>query len=105
MLEHKEIKYGDPEQTPKKNQIQEIKDFLDLHFEFRKNILTLDIEYRAFESSTFSVLDDMALNSIWVDLQMSGYKCSDALVGKLLNSKLTKTYNPLIDYFDALPKY
>jgi len=104
-LEHKEIKANKEDVPKKKNHIQEIKDYLDLHYEFRKNVLTLEIEYRALKDSTFNILDDMFLNSIWIKMQMNGYKCSDVVLTKILNSDLTKTYNPLEDYFNALPEY
>ena len=37
-LEHKEIKKDDSKQPKKKHYIQEIKDYLDLHYEFRNMI-------------------------------------------------------------------
>jgi len=103
-LQHKEIsKQG--EQEPRKHYIQEIKEYLDLKFEFRRNVLTLEIEVREIDKMEFDVLDEAFLNSIWIDLQMDGYKCSDNLVLKILNSKLTDPYNPLQEYFKNLPLY
>ena len=104
MLEHKEIKpSGDKEEKKvKKHNLLEIKDYLDLKYEFRKNELTHEIEYRLLDKNNFSLLDESQINSIWIDLQIDGYKCSDATLLKILNSKLTGQYNPLQNYFENL---
>ncbi|MBL4753347.1 MAG: hypothetical protein JKY52_07115, partial [Flavobacteriales bacterium] len=103
-LQHKEITKQEGKQ-PRKHYIKEIKEYLDLKFEFRRNVLTLEIEVREIDKMEFEVLDEAFLNSIWIDLQMDGYKCSDNLVFKILNSKLTDPYNPLQEYFKNLPMY
>ena len=104
-LKHKEIKKQDDEKQPRKHYIREFKDYLDLLYEFRKNVLTLEIEVRKLDETEFFVLDEALLNSIWIDMQMDGYKCSDSLLMKILNSKLTKSYNPLKKYLNSLPEY
>ncbi len=104
-LEHKEIKKQSEDKNEKKHFIKELKDYLDLRFEFRKNVLTMEVEIRALKSDKFILLEEDMLNSIWIDLQMDGYKCSDGLLLKILNSKLTPSYNPLQRYFDELPPY
>lgn len=104
-LEHKEIKKQSKDKKEKKHFIKELKDYLDLRFEFRKNVLTMEVEARAIDKDKFKVLDEEMLNSLWIDLQLDGYKCSDALLLKVLNSKLTSSYNPLKKYFDELPPY
>ena len=57
MLEHKEIKKKE-DAPKKKHQILEVKDYLDLKYEFRRNDLTLEVEYRKVEEERFKVLDD-----------------------------------------------
>ncbi len=104
-LQHKEIKKEEKNGKPKKHYIKEYKDYLDLQYEFRRNVLTLEIEVRKIDQQTFSILDEAYLNPIWIDMQMDGYKCPDTLLMKILNSKLTKVYNPLKEYFDNLPLY
>jgi predicted P-loop ATPase len=105
MLQHKEIKKQDGEGTGKKHHILEIKDYLDLKYEFRRNELTLEIEIRPLEEKEFTLLDEAFINSIWIDLQLDGYKVSDSVLLKILNSKLIKEHNPLKSYFDSLPLY
>ena len=104
-LKHKEIKKEDGKSEPKKHYIKEYKDYLDLKYEFRRNTLTLEIEVRNLDKIEFNVLDEAMLNSIWIDMQMDGYKCADSLLLKILNSKLTSAYNPLREYFNTLPSY
>lgn len=104
-LQHKDIKKEEESGTAKKHYIKEYKDYLDLQYEFRRNVLTLEIEVRKIDQKEFTVLDEAFLNSIWIDMQMDGYKCADTLLMKILNSKLTEAYNPLIAYFENLPVY
>lgn len=91
--------------STKKHNLIEIKDYLHSRYEFRKNKLTLELEVRPIDEEDFVLLDDGYINSMWYDLQIDGYKVSDATLIKLLNNKHTDEYNPLKAYFDALPKY
>lgn len=104
-LKYKEIKKDNDKSESKKHYIKEYKDYLDLKYEFRRNTLTLEIEVRNLDKVEFNVLDEAMLNSIWIDMQMDGYKCADSLLLKILNSKLTSAYNPLREYFNTLPSY
>lgn len=104
-LEHKDIAPNNDNSHSKKHYIKEFKDYLDLKYEFRRNTLTLEIEARRLDKTSFIVLDEALLNSIWIDMQMDGYKCTDSILMKILNSKLTKAYNPLVNFFESLPDY
>jgi len=104
-LEHKDIGPNDDGSNSKKHYIKEFKEYLDLKYEFRRNTLTLEIEVRKLNKESFSILDEALLNSIWIDMQMDGYKCTDSILMKILNSKLTKAYNPLVNYFENLPEH
>ena len=76
-----------------------------MKYEFRRNKLTLEIEVRNINGKRFVLLDEAFINSIWIDLQIDGYKVSDSTLMKILNSKLTKEFNPLEDYFESLPHW
>lgn len=104
MLEHKQIKKSSKGKK-KKHQILEVKDYLDLKYEFRRNDLTLEVEYRPLDNQRFQVLDEARINSIWIELQVDGFKISDAVLIKILNSHLVKNHHPLKAYFDGLPKH
>ena len=105
MLEHREIrKQNNKSGKPvKKHLILEIKDYLELKYEFRRNVLALEIEYRSVDEKHFKVLDEAKINSIWIDLQLNGFKISDALLIKILNSDLFSEHHPIIDYIKQLP--
>ena len=82
-LKHSEI--SKKEASTKKHLISEIKDYLDLQYVFRRNTLTLEIEVSKLNENKYEVLDEAFLNSIWIDLQMDGFKCSDSFLMKILN--------------------
>ncbi len=105
MLEYKEVKKQENEKASKKHSLLEIKDYLDLKYEFRRNTLTLEIEVRALKNKSFVLLDESFINSIWIDLQLDGFKASDTVLLKILNSKLTDEFNPLAKFFETLPAY
>lgn len=104
MLEHTDIQ---KEETggKRRHNLLEIKDYLDFKYEFRRNQLTLEIEVRPLDDDQFILLDESFINSIWIDMQVDGYKVSDTTLLKILNSRLTKEYNPLANYFENLPAY
>ncbi|PIB34979.1 hypothetical protein BFP72_06020 [Reichenbachiella sp. 5M10] len=103
MLEHKDIQKNDGEK--KKHHILEVKDYLDLKYEFRRNDLTLEVEYRKVEDDKFKLLDEARINSIWIDLQVDGFKISDSVLIKILNSHLVRNHHPLKSYFKGLPAH
>ncbi|WP_062055872.1 hypothetical protein [Aquimarina longa] len=102
-LEHKEIR---PNIDEKKNQttINQVQNYLDEHYELRINVLTMELEYKAIKQVRFKTLDDRQLNTIWMDIQNEGIKCTDSTLMKILNSNYTKSYHPIKDYFNNLPK-
>ncbi|MFY0628448.1 MAG: hypothetical protein JXR07_19280 [Reichenbachiella sp.] len=103
MLEHKDIQKNDGDK--KKHHILEVKDYLDLKYEFRRNDLTLEVEYRKVEDDKFKLLDEARINSIWIDLQVDGFKISDSVLIKILNSHLVRNHHPLKSYFKHLPTH
>jgi predicted P-loop ATPase len=103
MLEHEDIQKND--KPSKKHNILEVKDYLDLQYEFRRNVLTMELEYRALDEDQFKVLDEAMINSLWIDLQIDGFKVSDSMLIKILNSKLVGSHHPLQAYFKNLPPH
>ncbi len=96
------------EQKPKSrrtNYITDIQDYLQENYQMRFNTLTLTLEFKKTKDKKFKTLDDRVLNTIWIDLQMEGLKCSDKTLDKILRSEYTKSYHPLQSYFEALPEH
>jgi predicted P-loop ATPase len=96
---------GEEKAQGKKHSILEVFDYLSLTYEFRKNTLSLELEVREKGEEDFVPLEESFLNSMWIDLQLDGFKMSDSMLMKVLNSKLTDSYNPLKDYFVNLPEW
>ena len=103
MLQHKEINKS--QEKTKKHLLLEIKDYLDARFELRRNNLTLEIEIRPIDDKDYKIMDEAFFNSLWLQLQLDGFKVSENILSKILNSHLTKSYNPLEVYFENLPKH
>lgn len=108
-LEHQEIKpavnHESDDATANKNFITKIEEYLNKHYKFRINVLTMEIEFCSIKKNKFKVLEDRTLNSIWLDLQKNGVRCSDSTLMKILNSDFTNLYHPIKEYFKNLPKY
>ncbi|TSE03521.1 VapE domain-containing protein [Aquimarina algiphila] len=114
-LEHKEIKKEEysiedlgTEEKPKSrrtNYITDIQEYLQENYQIRFNLLTLTLEFKKHKDKQFQTLDDRVLNTIWIDLQLEGLKCSDKTLDKILRSEYTKSYHPLKRYFKELPEH
>ncbi|WP_438712327.1 VapE domain-containing protein [Aquimarina muelleri] len=112
-LEYKEIKpnhsiddltQGKEDKNNSKTTITKIQDYLDEYYELRINVLTMELEYMGIKDARFRTLDDRQLNTIWMDIQNKGIKCTDSTLMKILNSNYTKSYHPIKDYFANLPE-
>ncbi|BEG98380.1 hypothetical protein BSYN_06450 [Bacteroides sedimenti] len=80
--------------------------YLDKKYDFRYNETTCKLEYSVKEADNeFAELDDIALNSLWVELCEQGAECTVAQVYSVLNSSFSRPYNPLKEYFENLPKW
>lgn len=80
--------------------------YLDKKYDFRYNEITCKLEYRVFEDDKeFVELDDIALNSLWVELCEQGAECTITQLYSVLNSSFSRPYNPLKEYFENLPKW
>ncbi len=114
-LEHKEIKKEkhsiedhSSEETAKQrpnNYITNIQDYLEEKYQIQFNLLTLTVEFKKHKDTYFQNLDERILNTLWIDLQLAGLKCSDKTLDKILKSEYTDSYHPLKKYFNELPVY
>ncbi len=93
--------------TPKRsiNVITVIQKYLKTNYDIRFNLLTLTLEFKKTRDEFFKTLDDRALNTIWINLQLDGVKCSDKILDKIMRSEYTKSYHPLKNYFENLAPY
>ncbi|MFC5047692.1 VapE domain-containing protein [Aquimarina hainanensis] len=82
--------------------ILKIQKYLKQAYDIRFNYLALSLEFKKPEESCFKLLDDRALNTIWVNIQLLGLKCSERTLQMLLRSEYTPSYHPLAEYFNKL---
>ena len=106
----KDKKPKKPANPKKQHMILEVKEYLDFKYVFKRNDLSQDVEVQAWDDQheklgPMFIMDDPEFNSIWIDLATNDFKCSKAVLDSILNSKMTDNYNPLKDYFNALPAW
>ncbi|EDP97008.1 VapE domain-containing protein [Kordia algicida OT-1] len=103
IIEHTDIERTNGEENEKKTPIEKIMDYLNLRYVFRRNVLTSNIECKEIDQVEYRILDDSILNSIWVKMQVDGFKYSPTFIGRILNSDFIADYNPITAYFESLP--
>lgn len=77
-------------------------DYLQKHFDFRYNTISLDIEYSPKKQNRFSILNE---NQLFVTINKAGIKVSMDKLICILKSDFVPHYNPLTTYFQQLPKW
>ena len=95
-------------------QVRLVEDFLNDNFAFRHNEVSDTFEYKVLKpemgdmpaNPDYEPVSDEALNSIILEAMKSGIegKVTD-LIKRIICSKTTETYNPLVSYLDGLPKW
>lgn len=90
--------------------MNEIKLFLSQHYEFRVNLLRQQTEWRSktdgnLPATRFRTLDEMALNSIYVDVLSADIDCTYKQLKCLLFSHHQQVYHPVQDYMAGLPQW
>lgn len=95
--------------TPEKKEAKEIhihensftqaEDYLKNKYEFRRNVVSLQIEYREKDTETFRELNE---NSLFRELQRAGKGISMNNLIALLKSDFVYDFDPLLTYFSNL---
>ena len=105
MLDIKDSKLF-PYQKGKKHILIEVKEYLDAYYEFRRNLLTAELEVNVISSKEgFKTLDEPVLNTLYLLLQVNGYNVSMNKLISVLNSHLVQSYHPIKEYFKGLTSY
>lgn len=83
----------------------QLDDFMRRRYEFRRNRLKGDIEYRERCSFCFHFrpVTDEVVNTISIQAQKEGIELWDRDVKRFIHSTQTPHYNPLDDYLEHLP--
>ena len=79
--------------------------YLNDFYQFKYNEVTNEIEYKKNSEPKFQTLDDMQINSIYIDYRKQKIKFGLKDFERLLYSSFTPRYNPFVDYFNELPQW
>lgn len=91
-----------PKNIKNKNKFQKIEDFLSKNYDVRFNSITNSIECKLKNEIHFTIANE---NSIYRKLQHNKVKCTINDLTILLRSDFVESYNPLLNYFENLPKW
>ena len=79
--------------------------YINSHYETRYNQMKHRMECRKKGEDDFVMLDDMASNSIWMELNEAGYSCSVKNMENLIYSDFSFSYHPIREYLNRLPQW
>ena len=121
---------SDKDSRPRKSTIMEVEAFLTARYHFRRNILSLQVEYCKIEilkngkieksaaqqfnlqpstfnlqPSTFNILTDAAENTLWIDMQRAGLNTDMQTLHAYLTSNYVKEFHPVKHYLESLPEW
>ena len=117
---------SDKDSRPRKSTIMEVEAFLTARYHFRRNLLSLEVEYSMInqnenikelkdESSsnhsnpsnfpTFHLLSDAAENTLWIDMQRAGLNTDMQTLHAYLTSNYVKEFHPVKHYLESLPEW
>lgn len=121
---------SDKDSRPRKSTIMEVEAFLTARYHFRRNILSLQVEYCKIEilkngkieklaaqqfnlqsstfnlqHSTFNILTDAAENTLWIDMQRAGLNTDMQTLHAYLMSNYVKEFHPVKHYIESLPEW
>jgi predicted P-loop ATPase len=81
------------------NKFTEAEDYLSTRYEFRRNVVSLQIEYRDTYTETYRELNE---NSLFRELQKVGKSISMNNLIALLKSDFVADFDPILTYFSKL---
>lgn len=96
-----------PSVTPEQLMSVKTDEFMKRRYEFRRNMLTGEVEYRARGSFylSFAAVTETVLNSIGLNAQAEGLALWDRDVKRYVYSDRAPAFHPLDDYLDHLPAW
>lgn len=87
----------------KKSIFNMIETKLKQHYDFRRNIISQDIELRKKTNTDFETLTDRKMNDLIRFLSSEGVNISHKTLETSINSEFTPEYDPIKLYFESLP--
>lgn len=77
-------------------------DYLNENYSLRYNEISLDIEIRKKGAKKWESINE---NSLWIEIRKKGINVPIASLIAILKSNFVEKFNPLIFYFERLPKW
>ena len=98
---------GNPCVNKARTLIMQLEEFMQRRYEFRRNIIRGDVEYRERESFYFDFkpVTEEELNGIGIMAHKEEIEVWDRDVKRYVFSNKIPTYNPIDDYLDSLPEW
>ena len=96
--------YGTPQVAPDVS-IVKIEKFLNDNYEFRRNEVLGQTEYRRLGDSELRRLEDYELNSIFRELRLKNIPVNIDELHRILCSDFCSSVDPIAEYFESLPKW
>lgn len=92
------------EEEDKKPLIQKVVEFLGERYEFRRNVVLDRVEFRraGVPSEPFVSLRIKDLNTIYMQAQLSGIYCKQAMLKAVADSDYAPPFHPFISYIQSL---
>lgn len=86
-----------------KGRFIKLRNYLNSFYEFRRNVITFDIEMSKLGKNKWERLNE---NNLICELYEHGFQGIDSMLNAfLLADKYVRQYDPLKEYFDSLPPY
>lgn len=90
-------------ESAEKSKFMRIKKYVSNRYEFRRNLVSLDIEARRkIKNSTWKPLNE---NDLFCELMEVGFTGVEGPVIALIKSSFVQDYDPFQEYFQSLPKW
>lgn len=104
-MEESQISNGAASREEKKGRLEKVEDFLRERYEFRRNLVTGNVEYRRVGQVPYTIMEDSHQNSLWRELTKANIIFPLSSIVSLLNSDFAPSYDPFLEYFKGLPEW
>jgi predicted P-loop ATPase len=84
-------------------ELSKIQEYLDAHYHFRYNEITSKVEFCSTQDTNYQPMTDRDIHSLIIGLAQAGINVKLQDLRIIVNSNLVTSYNPIKDYFNALP--
>lgn len=90
-------------ETVERSKFMRIKKYISNRYEFRRNLVSLDIEVRSKKkNASWNPLNE---NDLFCELMEAGFTGVEGPVIALVKSSFVKDFDPFLEYFQSLPKW